>query len=54
LRWLNRLYFKTYGRYYLPLLQVIYRYNHKEGIERYLARPQLCTKELYRRYVEAN
>jgi len=50
LRWLNRLYFETYGRYYLPLLKVIYRYNKPEGIRRYLEQPQLLTTELYRRF----
>lgn len=49
LRWLNRLYFKTFGRYYLPLLQIIYRYNYRKGIERYLRRPHLLTTELYRK-----
>jgi hypothetical protein len=48
LRWVNRLYFQTFGRYYLPLLRTIYRYNHKERIGRYLSRPDLLTTELYR------
>ena len=50
LRWLSRLYFQTFGRYYLPLLETIYRYNHKDGIQRYLDRPVLLTRELYRSY----
>jgi hypothetical protein len=50
LRWLNRLYFYTYGRYYLPLLKVIYRYNHRESIRRYLQQPDALTTELYRCY----
>ncbi len=48
LRWLNRLYFRTYGRYYRPLVETIYRYNNKEGIDRYLRHPELLTTELYR------
>lgn len=48
LRWLNRLYFQTFGRYYLPLVQIIYRYNNKQRIERYLRQPHLLTTELYR------
>ena len=48
LRWLNRLYFATYGRYYLPLVRIIYRYNNKTGIGRFLARPDLLTNRLYR------
>ncbi len=47
LRWLNRLYFQTYGRYYRPLVEIIYRYNNKERIARYLRRPELLTTELY-------
>ena len=48
LRWLNRLYFRRYGRYYRPLVEIIYRYNNKERIARYLRRPELLTTELYR------
>jgi hypothetical protein len=48
LRWLNRLYFRRYGRYYRPLVEIIYRYNNKERIVRYLRRPELLTMELYR------
>jgi hypothetical protein len=48
LRWLHRLYFQTFAQYYLPLLRIIYRYNNKKGIERYLRRPHLLTTELYR------
>lgn len=54
LRWLNRLYFSTYGKYYLPLLKVIYRYNHRERICSYLQQPDVLTTELYRFYHEAN
>jgi radical SAM superfamily enzyme YgiQ (UPF0313 family) len=48
LRWLNRLYFKTFGKYYLPLLRIIYRYNNKEGINRYLKDHHLLSEELYK------
>ena len=47
LRWLNRRYFDTFGRYYLPLVKIIYRYNHKTGIRRFLAHPELLTTRLY-------
>jgi hypothetical protein len=50
LRWLNRLYFQTFGKYYLPLLKVIYRYNHAERIRSYLQQPELLTTQLYRSY----
>ena len=50
LRWLNRLYFKKFGRYYRPLVEIIYRYNHKERIHRYLDRPEILTNQLYRSY----
>jgi hypothetical protein len=50
LRWLNRLYFATFGRYYLPLLRIIYRYNRRENIENYLCQPWKLTEELYRTY----
>lgn len=49
LRWLNRLYFQTFGQYYLPLVKIIYRYNNKQRIERYLRKPHLLTTELYRK-----
>ncbi len=48
LRWLNRLYFARFGRYYRPLIDIIYRYNNKERIARYLRRPEWLTAELYR------
>lgn len=51
LRWLNRLYFQTYGRYYQPLVEKIYRYNNKESVNRYLNRPETLTSELYRFYL---
>jgi len=48
LRWLNRLYFTTFGKYYLPLIKIIYRYNNKNAIHKYLKKPHLLTNELYR------
>lgn len=50
LRWLNRLYFKTFGKYYLPLIKIIYQYNNKMSIHRYLRNPHLLTSDLYRIY----
>lgn len=52
LRWLNRFYFQTFGRYYRPLVEKIYRYNNKERIHRYLKRPETLTSELYRSYLQ--
>jgi hypothetical protein len=50
LRWLNRLYFRTFGGYYRPLIEIIYRYNNKHCIGRYLGNPDWLTRELYRSY----
>ncbi len=50
LRWLNRFYHETFGRYYLPLVKIIYRYNNRGRIRRYLERPQLLTSDMYRSY----
>lgn len=47
LRYVNQLYFKTYGKYYLPILKAIYRYNHKKGINKYLRQPHLISKKQY-------
>jgi len=51
LRWLNRRYFETFGRYYKPLLETIYRYNNKERIHKYLQQPEILTSELYCSYL---
>ena len=51
LRWLIRLYFQTFGRYYKPLVEKIYRYNCKERIYYYLNRPEMLTSELYHSYL---
>jgi len=50
LRWLSRHYFNTYGRYYLPLIEKIYRYNNKNAINKYLNKSEILTNELYKRY----
>jgi hypothetical protein len=50
LRWLNRFYYQTFGRYYLPLVEIIYRYNNKHRIQRYSERPACLTRDLYRRF----
>lgn len=44
-RYVNRLYFKKFGKYYLPLLKATYRYNHKSGINKYLRKPDLITEK---------
>jgi hypothetical protein len=50
LRYVNQLYFNTYGKYYLPLLKAIYRYNNKQRLQYYLERPNLLSVEMYKRY----
>lgn len=50
LRFVSELYFNMYGRYYLPLLKAIYRYNNKQRLRYYLDRPQLVSVEMYKRY----
>lgn len=50
LRWLNRQYFHAFGKYYLPLLEIIYRYNNKHRINRYLAKRSVLTMDLYKMY----
>lgn len=44
-RYVNRLYFRKFGKYYLPLLKATYRYNHKSGINKYLRKPELLTEK---------
>ena len=51
LRYICRLYFNRYGRYYLPLLKAIYRYNNKSRLQYYLDRPDLLSTDMYKRYV---
>jgi hypothetical protein len=48
LRWLNLLYFETFGRFYQPLVEIIHRYNNKPRHDWYRDRAELMTKELYR------
>ena len=50
-RYVSNLYFKRYGRYYLPILKAIYRYNNKPRLQYYLDRPDLLSVEMYRRYL---
>jgi len=49
-RFVNQLYFNRYGRYYLPLLQAIYRYNNKQKLQTYLKHPELLSVEMYTEY----
>ena len=51
LRYVSQLYSNRYGRYYLPLLKAIYRYNNKPRLQYYLDRPNLFSNEMYKRYV---
>ncbi len=48
LRWLNLLYFRTFGRFYEPLIETIFRYNNKARHSWYRDRPGWLTRELYR------
>jgi len=45
LKYVNRLYFQKYGKYYLPLLRSIYRYNHKSGINKFLDKVELISEK---------
>lgn len=47
LRYVNKLYFKTFRKYYLPILKAIYRYNNKNGINKYLKQPHLISDKQY-------
>ncbi len=49
-RYVNRLYFRKFGNYYKPLLEAMYRYNNKKGIERFLRTPELISVEQYKRF----
>jgi len=51
LRYVSKLYFERYGRYYLPLLEAIYRYNNKPRLQYYLDRPYLFGVDMYKRHV---
>jgi hypothetical protein len=51
LRYVSYLYFEKYGKYYLPLLKAIYRYNNKSTLQCYLSRPDLLSTEMYKRCV---
>ena len=50
LRYVSKLYFNSYGRFYLPLLKAIYRYNNKPRLQYYLDRPELLSTQMYKRY----
>ncbi len=50
LRYLSKLYFNRYGKYYLPILKAIYRYNNKPRLQYYLDRPGLLSDEMYKSY----
>ena len=47
LLWLNSLYFQRYGRFYTPLVEILYRYNHKHRLEWFRMNPGLLSNELY-------
>ena len=48
LRWLNLRYFRAFGRFYRPLVEIIHRYNNKERLEWFKRHPELMTDTLYR------
>ncbi len=50
-RYVSKLYFNRYGRYYLPILKAIYRYNNKPRLQYYLDRPDLLSVEMYKGYL---
>ena len=47
LRYVNKLYFQKFDKYYLPLLKAIYRYNNKLAINKYLRKPNLISQKQY-------
>lgn len=49
-RYISQLYFNKHGRYYLPILKAIYRYNNKQRLQYYLNQPELLSEEMYRCY----
>ena len=51
LRYVSKLYFNRYGRYYLPILKAIYRYNNKPRLQYYMNRPDLLSVEMYKKYL---
>lgn len=51
LRYVNNLYFEKYGKYYLPLLKAIYRYNNKNAINKFLEKPHLITEKQYQKNI---
>ncbi len=50
LRYVSKLYFNRHGRYYLPILKAIYRYNNKSRLQYFMDRPDLLSVEMYKRY----
>lgn len=54
LRYVNKMYFKSYGRYYLPVLKAIYRYNNKSRLQYYLNHPEWLSSRMYVKYLEKN
>jgi hypothetical protein len=51
LRYVSKLYFNRHGKYYLPILRALYRYNNKSRLQYYLDRPDLLSVEMYRKYL---
>lgn len=47
LLWVSTLYFKRYGRYYQPLVEILYRYNNKHRLEWFRKNPGFLSKDLY-------
>ncbi len=54
LRYVNERYFDEFGRYYLPILKAIYRYNNKPRLQYYLERPHLLTEKMYKKYIDVS
>ena len=50
-RYVSKLYINRYGKYYLPILKAIYRYNNKPRLQYYLDRPDLLSVEMYKEYL---
>lgn len=48
LRWINTRYFQRYGRYYQPLIEILYRYNNRHRLEWFRMNPACMSDDLYR------
>ena len=48
LLWISTLYFERYGRYYKPLVEILYRYNNKHRLDWFRMNPDFLSNDLYK------